>query len=208
MSMVNENHKIRQVILQILYSKAMKDRTIDYQQLCNELIDRGYDNNSINFHLRYLNKKEYLKMAKIISHYSNISIDIKGIEHIEASRDFCMTQPLDNKTKVQAQNSAITQIHIDKNYGNVNAVTGQGNIIKYSQISNIFNEAREVLVKKDIDLSEKVQIGLLLNELEAEVCKGEKANKGRLEEGLKWLKQHILDIAALVEPLILKVLDS
>jgi hypothetical protein len=204
-----DNRKARQAILEILYHAITKDIPLKQWELSSHLGANGIDTSCLNFNLRYLQRKGYVNLPQLSNSFSNITITDKGIEHIEAGKNFSMMPSEDNADKVQSKNSTTTNVTIQgPNYGPVSAIAGQGNTVNnYMQISNAFHEAEKVLTLDSFkSLSEKALIRLLLKELKTELCNGEKANKGKLEEGLEWLKQHALEIAAIVEPLILKTL--
>ena len=135
-----------------------------------------------------------------------ICIKSKGVDHIEEGKNF--SSPEFSQQGIVSQSIAANITVQGPNYGAINAVAGQENTISsHIKISEAFNEAEKALNADTLmTLTEKVQIRIELNELKDELFKEEKANKGKLEQGFGWLKQHAFEIATIVQPFILKAL--
>jgi hypothetical protein len=96
------------------------------------------------------------------------------------------------------------------NFGNITVSQGNNNVITpFMQITNAFDNAYSKLnANSQLSLTQQVEVRQVLRELKEELDKGDNANKGKLHEGLKWLKDHVLDIATLVEPFVLKAIGA
>jgi hypothetical protein len=216
--MVDENRAIRQDTLQVLYDAAGKgnDR-ITKIKLAEELAKKANDVTRLEFNLRWLQEKGYIgidwatERAPIPAglgiypvtfvNVTYIRISSRGIDHIEEGSDF--SAPV---IKVE-ENQSSAQINVNgPNYGYINSVSGQGNTVTYNQqVSEAFKKAYS-LVNSDLRFATEMQASEQLKQIQMEIEKKDHANKGKLQAGLEWLKEHTYEIALIVEPFVLKAL--
>jgi len=135
--MVDKNRKIRQDMLDVLYTaKSRGNGGLRRDELEEKLTNEDNDVKYLDFNLRWLVQKEYASCEWLYGGDFFATIADKGIDHMEAGNNFeLIEQP---KAQQQPQTGSVTVN--GPNYGIIN--TGPGSTISYSQqITNAFNQA-------------------------------------------------------------------